>query len=310
MYKRKLTAEESLDIIKLRMKYDVSKTLNENIDGMSPLVEQKSAAANITKDAVAAAAKKVSTNMLTDQDLMGSTSVMRSLLQSLSDYSALVGLPNLWDMVGINAANLIAGRRTGVKGVVDALDGWVDAADLAYVLGIVKSLDGKCYTDPVEGTNVSATQRFLELYKEDESGDELKSDVDSVGTRTLPTGTEQVKRLINATIDKQVAAGCKASKSGGGGGTGGGKAAATVPAELKDVKGFQDWLDKNKAGWATGYKDGIINQGKNGGGYGLFGPRTSAAWNKHKDEYLKGGSTSTSASDIETGNDAQTDQAF
>lgn len=54
-----------------------------------------------------------------------------------------------------------------------------------------------------------------------------------------------------------------------------------APAGL-DVKNFQDWLDKNKPGWATGYPNGLLNKA---GGYGRFGPRTSAAWAKYEKEY-------------------------
>ena len=70
-----------------------------------------------------------------------------------------------------------------------------------------------------------------------------------------------------------------------------------IPKELENeegVKRFQDWLDGNAPNWATGYKDGKLNQGtKNpgfkSGGYGKFGPRTSAAWKNptYKDGYLK-----------------------
>lgn len=66
-----------------------------------------------------------------------------------------------------------------------------------------------------------------------------------------------------------------------------------IPTELKDVEGvkkFQDWLDTNKANWATGYPNGILNKA---GGYGKFGPRTSKAWASYGQEYLKGGSTPT-----------------
>jgi hypothetical protein len=55
------------------------------------------------------------------------------------------------------------------------------------------------------------------------------------------------------------------------------------PKELTDVEAFQDWLDENHPGWATGFKDGKLRKGR---GYGTFGPRTSAAWGKYKDEYL------------------------
>jgi hypothetical protein len=56
---------------------------------------------------------------------------------------------------------------------------------------------------------------------------------------------------------------------------------------VDEIKKFQDWLDINHIGWATGYKDGILNKGQYRGGYGKFGPRTSKAWNNYKDEYLK-----------------------
>lgn len=67
------------------------------------------------------------------------------------------------------------------------------------------------------------------------------------------------------------------------------KAPLPPPAELKDTKGvqdFQNWLDKKYPGWATGYRGGILAQGKNGGGYGRFGPRTSKAWASYKNQYL------------------------
>jgi hypothetical protein len=61
----------------------------------------------------------------------------------------------------------------------------------------------------------------------------------------------------------------------------------SLPPELKDVEGvksFQDWLDENHAGWATGYDNGVLN--KTGKGYGRMGPRTCKAWPKYKNEYL------------------------
>lgn len=84
------------------------------------------------------------------------------------------------------------------------------------------------------------------------------------------------------------------NRGGGGGGRrgGGGAPPKPIPIELKDVEGvrkFQDWLDTNKAGWAYGYTDGKVSQGK---GWGRFGPRTQAAWAKHKDEFMKTGSFS------------------
>ena len=67
--------------------------------------------------------------------------------------------------------------------------------------------------------------------------------------------------------------------------------AGNLPFELKNKAGvmaFQDWLDSHvKGGWAKGYKNNIINKGKNGPGYGTYGPRTAAAWGKYKPFYLK-----------------------
>lgn len=67
------------------------------------------------------------------------------------------------------------------------------------------------------------------------------------------------------------------------------KVTIPTPAELKDTNGiklFQDWLDVNAKGWATGYKDGIINKGQNGKGYGTYGPRTQKAWNANGRKFL------------------------
>jgi len=66
-----------------------------------------------------------------------------------------------------------------------------------------------------------------------------------------------------------------------------------IPTELENadgVKKFQDWLDINHPGWATGFEGGILSKR---GGYGRFGPRTTAAWNRHKSEYLTGTSKPT-----------------
>lgn len=325
MYKNKISPEEALELIKVRMKYDTKRTLREN-NGV--LTEQDKS------------------NLLSDEDLLGSTGLLRQYYQSISDYYTTIFNP-----LGLSAVNILAGRRNSVKGVVDALDGIVDESDLAFVLQTIKSLANKCYYDEIEGKNISATQAFLDLYQEDE-GEDLKSDVESVGTQTLKTGSEKIKKMIIKLIDTQIAQGCTVQKSpqntetnqrqqninnafcsvkngkitlGGktngwdwekykstfkvtdaeievskkscpksnDGGTKKKSNAGTIktPSELATVDGiktFQDWLDDNRPGWATGYKGGIINKGKNGGGYGTFGPRTSAAWIKHKDKYLSG----------------------
>lgn len=48
----------------------------------------------------------------------------------------------------------------------------------------------------------------------------------------------------------------------------------------EDIKDFQDWMDGNHPNWVNGKN---LNQG---GGYGDFGPKTSAAWSSWKSDYL------------------------
>jgi hypothetical protein len=59
-----------------------------------------------------------------------------------------------------------------------------------------------------------------------------------------------------------------------------------IPRELKNAEGvkkFQDWLDENVDGWLL--KPGV--KLKKGKGYGNFGPKTKAAWDKNKYKYLE-----------------------
>jgi hypothetical protein len=62
-----------------------------------------------------------------------------------------------------------------------------------------------------------------------------------------------------------------------------------IPSKLGDKTGvmnFQDWLDQNKPGWASGYQGGVVSKGR---GYGSFGPRTQKAWALYGKEFLSGG---------------------
>ena len=144
--------------------------------------------------------------VVTDRDLMGETGIIMNLMKSSVPLvvSMVTPLSIPLKLLSVGAAALMkVTNRTGVKGVVDALDGFVTADDLAYVLTTIKSLNGKVYFDEESGQNIPATKRFLELYSEDEGGDSLISDVQSVGTRTLPTGSEKLKSIIIKTINTQ-----------------------------------------------------------------------------------------------------------
>lgn len=117
-------------------------------------------------------------NVMTAKDLMGDTGWFNNYLGLDSNYFGY--------------------RREGVKGVVDALDGVVTTNELKLILKTLEGLKGKSYKDDTQDPPVmiSAIKKFTELYKEDESGDELISDVDSVGTMTLETGAEDIKKKI------------------------------------------------------------------------------------------------------------------
>lgn len=87
---------------------------------------------------------------------------------------------------------------------------------------------------------------------------------------------------------------------------------AVIPTELADAEGvkkFQDWLDTNKKGWATGYPGGVLNKA---GGYGKFGPRTQKQWNDEtvKAEYMKGSTppTTTGEEGLEGGGGTSTEE--
>jgi hypothetical protein len=115
---------------------------------------------------------------LTDDDLLEGSEAWKSFFKTALPKISLIG----W------VVDKIAGRRPYVKGVVDALDGYVTEDDIAYVLGVIKSLVGKTMKD-----GKSALERFKELYKKDEGGDDLLADVKSVGTKTFSTKAELVK---------------------------------------------------------------------------------------------------------------------
>lgn len=124
----------------------------------------------------------------------------------------------------------------------------------------------------------------------------------TTGTTATTTGTTAnltAQQMMNNLKQKatELAAQTKAK------GTSMSSKPGTTPAELKDTEGikkFQQWLDTNKAGWATGYKGGKVGNQK---GFGLFGKRTSNAWNQYGQEYLKStGAVSTAPGSVVTTN--------
>jgi hypothetical protein len=263
MIQPKYSPEEALERIKLMMKYDSSKTLNENKKVIFE-EEETAVAASTSTDA----------NTVTVTDLMGDTGKLRQYYQMMSDFGPLPGIPNLLDIVGGNIPNLVAGRRNGVKGVVDALDGYVDLEDLAYVLTVIKSLDGKCYYDDVDEAKIPAIEKFLQLYNEDEDED-LVSEIEGVGTRTLPTGAEDLKRAITKEITKLQSQSCSSSADvtpvpTDGGNTGGGNTGGGTGG-YKDCSGTYSYGCKSPViAKVQGCLGGLVTDGK-------FGPKTQAS---------------------------------
>jgi hypothetical protein len=167
----KKQGEEELKRALLMMKYDNKKTLTENTDIIFEQSQQD-------------------TNIFTDKDLMGQTSELDNLKSFITTDLGLKSTPTA--------------RRYGVKGAVDALDAYyVGMDDLNWLLILVQMMKGKCWVDDSDPNNIikkPAMERFLELYSEDENGDDLVEDIESVGTLTLPTGAEQLKKKIIGNI--------------------------------------------------------------------------------------------------------------
>jgi hypothetical protein len=115
----------------------------------------------------------------------------------ITDVSVITGDNSWW-------ANHFGMDRSGVKGLVDELDGWVDEDNLENIQKILSQFVGKQYKDPVSGKLLPALEVLKNMYKEDENED-LVDEINSVGTTSLsqmklPNGTvvepEQYKSLL------------------------------------------------------------------------------------------------------------------
>jgi len=141
---------------------------------------------------------------LKDTDILGETSGFSSFINTIlpaAKYAAFIGLP-LSGAIIATAIDALKDRRNGVKGVVDALDGFVKESDLAYVLTVLKALDGKKMKD---GT--PAIKRFQKLYTMDEtpwigSAEDLAEEVESVGTKTMSVNGDLMKEEILKLLRK------------------------------------------------------------------------------------------------------------
>lgn len=136
---------------------------------------------------------------LTDNDLLGETSGLSSFINTIlpaAKYAAFIPVIGIPTAVIGTTIDALKERRTGVKGVVDAIDGFVKESDLLYVLTILQALKDKKMKD---GT--SAIERFKKLYKMDE-GEDLAEDVESVGTNTMSVKGDLIKEAILKLLGK------------------------------------------------------------------------------------------------------------
>jgi hypothetical protein len=232
MYKVKLSPEEALETIKLRMKYDSSKTLTENVD----VVNEQGLAGN------------ASSGQASGGQTYGRT----------YNYDTGTKWYDVIEKWAKKQSNKFKARDDQFWYYTDK-DIWNFKKDGNFIYSYEsgKTEKGKWV---VNGTEIKITT---------EDGDEFNSK------------TGQWKKTTSDSNNSSTGSTSTAATS-----------TSSIPAELKDVKNFQDWLDKNHPGWHDKYNTLNKDTSK---GYGKFGPRTSKAWStsSYKDEYLKGTNTPT-----------------
>jgi hypothetical protein len=325
MYKVKLSPEEALETIKLRMKYDSSKTLNENVNLIQEQELEKDVEAvnkelgaffSTDEQKVVDILKKYDTTPkfneflkkfqeITKKDLgsaFGNSFVPssdKSEWKQLTDHLRKVRV-NLKHQVdkGLNITKIGNEVAEGSKWY-DAIDAWNNKRGNTF-----KARDDQYWSYEPGGDiwNFKKDGKFIYQYPNSSivkgtwvgDGTNFKIKTEDGEQYDSQTGqwTKQTSNTSNASNPKSAST------------------PSSIPAELKDVKDFQDWLDKNYPGWHDKYKTLGKDVAK---GYGKFGPRTTKAWATYKDEYLKKTPTVTPTGnpDLEVDDkDASLDQPF
>jgi len=254
MVQPKYSPEDALQRVKLMMGYDLKKSLRENIKSTGAILNEQDGSGVGPEEAVNIA-YEIYSEMAGDVESEDLNDVINILK------SKVIG--QTWDEGGCLLSKVIEYYKTQ-SGKASWSWGGMTTGDL------IKDITNSEEAGEAQFNDVK--KRLLNLINTELGG----------FCKTGGKKEDEVKKdEAGAKKDEKV-------NTGGGGGT---KQAPKIPAELKDIDGvkkFQDWLDKNKAGWATGYSGGVLNQA---GGYGKFGPRTTKAWNSYGQEYLKGGTS-------------------
>lgn len=258
---------EILDRIRLMMKYELSKTLNENIESSKTLLNEETTCPNpISYEEVRDLAELAEEAI----DDIGNWTFSKSLTSSAEDSRDI-----------LKAVKSCDGKTT-----YDDLQGKCRPA-LEVLQEIYKELNKRDFVGG-KGTLMDGVNYCIreDLSVESNRNCELARKILKNPSPTTTTPTPEPTKTPGTTTPGTTTPGTSTP----GKNTGGGDKSnyPTPPSELKDIDGvkkFQDWLDEKYVGWHDKYS--VLNKNVKRG-YGRFGPRTSKWWKLLKDCYLNG----------------------
>jgi hypothetical protein len=261
MYHRKLNAEESLQEILLRMKYDSSKTLNENIGIIKEETEDEKIANEIWSGAYNGGS-------------------------GTNEKKIVSGIKKIKDANQFASVDALLKKLSG-SDITQTINGEFGSDDASYATSIATYLNkigvsaNSGVTSKIVGMAATPQDNFNGKFSISKAAAPK-----SAPASTADTAVGAVAKGITAGLDatkKAIETGVAKNK----------QTTVTNPStpDGLDVKKFQDWLDKNKGDWAWSkrqQKNYKVESNPNRG-YGRFGPSTQKMWNdpKIKDEYLK-----------------------
>jgi hypothetical protein len=284
MVQPKYSPEEALQRVKLMMGYDLKKTLKENVKDTGVVLNEqgsiaKSALAGAGVGAAAAGAVSGGVLAIPGAVVGGVMGLTRGMEGSVTQDK----FKQLVKACSTNKKEV--GKTTMDDASLDKLSDDLHKAFNDTTLGMPSTDEAKVKSVFSSIATIPDLCGLVDNYKE-YYGD-LVEDLDGE-----MDGDEEWRDYVLLPLRTAIRATKTASSSTSDSTSGKQQQAPAIPTELKDIEGvrkFQDWLDTNKAGWATGFPDGKLSHA---GGWGRFGPRTTKAWASYGPEYLKGGSTS------------------
>lgn len=281
MYHKKLSPQEALNEIKLRMKYDSRKTLTENL-----LLEQ-------TED------EKIASEIWSAAYAGGIGTWEKTLRDAIKK------IKNPTQFWSVNSALKTKSKLDIPETINDEYD-YNDYDVVKEISDYLNSIGIKCEFS--EKSTSGGTKRF---------GGNFKITSAPTAATATATTTTPVKDE-GSGVGTGVAGGATKVQGNTPPQNSKGGSSVTIPDDLggvEGVKAFQDWLDQNKGKWAystrskTNYS---VNQNPKRG-YGNYGSNTQKMWNdpKVKEEYLnsKGQKDKTFAPGVVDDENASTTEA-